>query len=76
MAYDKQRYDEIQAMSAGELVHTMLVEFDPHYRAYGGEPGGAHLQSSAYLWAAERINELLPTRSAQDDGAHQVEEPQ
>lgn len=59
MAYDKTRYDEIQAMAAGDLVHTMLVEFDPDNRLCDGEPGQSWQNGNAYLWASNRLNELL-----------------
>ncbi len=57
MSYDKQRFREINAMSVGELVHTMLVEFN---RAKIGDDSceGAFLQSPAYGWAADRLDEL------------------
>lgn len=60
MAYDKSRYDEVQAMSLGDLVHTMLVEFDPASRMDGDEPGEPWQQSNAYFWAKERLDTLLP----------------
>ena len=60
MAYDKERKDEIDAMGVGDLIHTMLVEFDPEHRTWHGEPGLVWQQSSAYGWAKNRLDELLP----------------
>lgn len=51
MAYDRDRKEEIDAMPLGELIHTMISEFDPHYGS------SAHLQSPSYFWASERLNE-------------------
>lgn len=55
MAYDKHRKDEIDTMGVADLIHTMLIEFDPN--ASGNAPC---FQSTAYFWVHERLNELLP----------------
>lgn len=64
MAYDKKRKDEIDQMSVGELIHTMLVEFNPAFNKYENndgvlEPGHDWQQSSAYMWAKDRLDQLL-----------------
>lgn len=61
MAYDKERKDKIDRMCVADLVHTMLVEFDPAYKENPeGGPGWASMQNNAYFWAYERLVELLP----------------
>lgn len=45
MAYDHERKEEIDAMGVADLIHTMLVEFDPHYREFNGGPGYPAMQS-------------------------------
>lgn len=59
MGYDRGRFDEIQAMAAGDLVHAMLVEFDPDNRLDGDEPGQPWQNGNAYIWALDRLNEIV-----------------
>lgn len=63
MAYDKEKFDAIQAMPAGELVHVMLTEYQPQ-PGYVGDHSSA--QSNAYMWACERLNKLLPGKEPKD----------
>ncbi len=56
MAYDRELYERVQKMPAGELVHLMLTEYEDHNH----EDKSSYMQSSTYMWAAERLNELLP----------------
>lgn len=60
MAYNKALKTEIDAMGAGDLVHFMLATFDATYGRYGDEVQGPWMQPEGYLWAHERLNEMLP----------------
>lgn len=55
MAYDRELKAQIDSMGAGDLIHYMLANFEPADREYG-----AHMQTSGYFWAFERLNEMLP----------------
>lgn len=65
MAFDQERYNEIQKMSVSSLIHTMLVNFDREHLQLapdgGIEPSSAFMshQSMEYLWAAERLDVLF-----------------
>lgn len=61
MAHNKALKAEIDAMGAADLVHFMLLEFD---RDAGGR--APCFQSTAYFWAHERLNALLPTDTMDD----------
>lgn len=50
---------DINNMSLGDLVHTMMVEFQPGRVAHDDD--GAYLQSNAYFWAKERLDKVLMT---------------
>ncbi len=65
MAYDKERYDEIQAMGLGDLVHTMMVEFTRPFT----DVEFAFMQNNAYNWALTRLNELAPEDTFNEDHA-------
>jgi len=60
MAYDKAKYDLIQSMKLGDLVHLMLKEFRP--MDYEGPEG----QSTAYFWAYERLNDVVLNEYGED----------
>lgn len=61
MAYDRERKEQINAMGVADLIHTMLIEFEP--RVDGRAPC---FQSTAYFWAHERLNELLPLADSKE----------
>jgi hypothetical protein len=48
---------DIHDMSVGELIHTMLVEFDPDVARVHGK--GHYLQNGTYFAAVERLNEVF-----------------
>lgn len=67
MAYDKELKAKIDAMGAGDLVHTMLAHFDPRQAKEDNGDAQTWLQPSAYFWAAERLNELMTAKEKDDD---------
>lgn len=62
MSYDKELFDRIDRMHAGELVHYMLATFEP--TEYPFAP--YLMRDPGYSRAAERLGELLePTKEAE-----------
>lgn len=58
---DRHTPDEINHMKVGELIHTMLVEFSrKDSEEYDGE---VYMQSSVYLWAKERLDEIFASQA-------------
>lgn len=58
MDNDEKALGDIARMGVGELIHTMLVEFDSTKISHD-ECEGAFLQSEKYYWAAERLDDLF-----------------
>lgn len=55
MAYDKEKFDLIQQMQLGDLVHVMMTE----YVRPPSDDQAAYMQNIFYFWAYERMNEML-----------------
>jgi hypothetical protein len=63
MASDDTVLGDIARMGVGELIHTMLVEFD-RSKIGDSDCEGAFLQSEKYYWAAERLDDLFRAERA------------
>lgn len=59
MAYDHKLKARIESMGAGDLIHTMLAEFDKRLVSDDPETDGPFLQSTAYYQASERLNAIF-----------------
>lgn len=60
MAYVQDLPDTlIRSMSPGELVHTMMTNFDPQRCSPNALDDGVFLQNQNYFRAAERLDEIL-----------------
>ena len=63
--YDKEEYDRIQHLKLGDLVHFMISKYEKPTYEYLDDP---YMQSAAYYWAWERLNEILTeTKKVNDD---------
>lgn len=59
MAYDHERYVEIQNMEFGDLVHTMLSNYNPDIKKTPGfENDHPSFQNQEYFWAWDQLNDL------------------